>query len=449
MATTTYVALKTTTVGTATSSVTLTGFTASYKHLVIAARTKSTRASLDSLYVQFNGDVGSNYSEASLQGNGSTPSKGASTGNTRIYAGNAPGTDASASFAFSEIRIYDYNSSTNKNVMCIAGSKNSASNGTVDVIAGTWRNGTPVPITSITLSMGNANIQAGSEFILYGLVGADTRSKATGGAIYSDANYYYHVFQASGLFTPSQALTVDYLVIAGGGGGSNNEAGGGGAGGLRSTVTATGGLGTLESPLSLSNGTQYTVTVGGGGNNAGTVGVQGSSSVFSTITATGGGGGGNGGAVGGPGGSSGGGGAYGSNAAGTRTASPVQGFSGGIGSVINGGAGGGGGAGAVGVAGTASTAGNGGAGLELTAFATTTGTGVSNFYAGGGGGGAFTGSTQSTGGAGGGGAGGAGTPTTGSAGTVNTGGGGGGAGTGGAITGGAGGSGLVIVRYAK
>ncbi len=278
MATTTYVALKTTTVGTATSSVTLSGFSSSYKHLVIAAKTKSTRASLDSLYVQFNGDTGSNYSEALMQANGTATSKGASTSNTRIYAGNTPGTNASTSFGISKITIYDYNSSTNKNVMCVSGSKNSASNGTVDVIAGTWRNGTPVPITSITLSMGNANIEAGSEFILYGLDSlADSNSgvKATGGFIYNDDSYIYHVFSGTSVFAPTQSINADVLCIAGGGGGGTaNRGGGGGAGGIiyfaGQSLTAT----------------NYNVTVGAGGNQFG----QGNNSQFASLTVASGGG---------------------------------------------------------------------------------------------------------------------------------------------------------------
>ena len=62
-------------------------------------------------------------------------------------------------------------------------------------------------------------------------------------------------------------FTGNYLVLAGGGGGAGNQigGGGGGAGGMRSTVTATGGSGSLESPLSLYTNVPYIVTVGAGG----------------------------------------------------------------------------------------------------------------------------------------------------------------------------------------
>ena len=69
----------------------------------------------------------------------------------------------------------------------------------------------------------------------------------------------------AGVGKASAPLVVDYLVVAGGGGGRNIYQGGGGAGGLRSTVTNTGGLGSLETALTLALSTNYTVTVGAGG----------------------------------------------------------------------------------------------------------------------------------------------------------------------------------------
>ena len=268
---------------------------------------------------------------------------------------------------------------------------------------------------------------------------------------------------ASSSVTPSPAFSVDYLVVAGGGGGpGGGHGGGGGAGGLRSTVTNTGGLGTLESALSILPTTNYTVTVGGGGAGAAAGGygsayngVQGSNSVFSTITSTGGGYGAtqttSGAPPGGSGGSGGGGAEGGGAAGGTRTASPVQGFDGGStpGGPPGYGGGGGGGAGAVGGTGSTTNGGNGGAGVAVSI------TGSSVTYAGGGGGGTYenggNGGSGGTGGGGGSPVGGL-TDTAGTAGTANTGGGGGSShrGTNNSATaaaGGAGGSGIVILRY--
>ena len=282
----------------------------------------------------------------------------------------------------------------------------------------------------------------------------------TGGTISISGDYRIHTFTSSGTFTSNTNLTADYLVVAGGGGGGSQTttgyggAGGGGAGGLRSTVTATGRGGSLETALSLTAQT-YAITVGGGGaaGVSGGQGTSGSNSVFSTITSTGGGGGGastnNAGVNGGAGG---GGGSTGAAAGGTGTTN--QGYDGGQGGTGGWSGAGGGGAGAAGSRPTVIGGnGNGGAGGNGVAVSIT---GTSVTYAGGGGGGGYREPSPGTavGGAGGTGGGGAGaTPSNAVAGTANTGGGGGASGS---ITGSStitqpaeGGSGIVIVRYLK
>ena len=217
--------------------------------------------------------------------------------------------------------------------------------------------------------------------------------------------------------TSSDAIVINYLVIAGGG--SETGSGGGGAGGYRTSAGTSGANSSAESPLTLNTGVNYTVTVGGTNSN----------SVFSTITSLAGG---NGGQVGGSGGAT---------VAGTAN----QGMAGG--SSSGPGTGGGGGAGQVGAAGGpdryAASGGAGGNGLASSI------TGSSVTRAGGGGGSTGSrfayGGSPGPGGSGGGGQGGAvgyqifhgyapGISST--AGAANTGSGGSG-----------GGSGIVILKY--
>lgn len=306
-------------------------------------------------------------------------------------------------------------------------------------------------ISSLTFTCSSGNFVQYSTATLYGIQSVGTAAKATGGIITSDADYFYHTFLASGTFTPTQSITADYLVVAGGGGGGSYRAGGGGAGGLRCTVTATGGGGSLESALSLTSSTNYTVTIGAGGAAGGVtapadLGGNGSNSVFSTITSIGGGGGaGDSTTPGQNGGSGGGGNGNGSSGAG-GTGTANQGYAGGTGnnSAPNYGGGGGGGANAVGGAGTSTTGGTGGAGVATSI------SGSSTTYAGGGGGGTYNGGTGGSGGGGGGGQGGSAAANNQTAGGTNTGGGGGAGGySGSAGYGRAGGSGIVIIRYAK
>jgi hypothetical protein len=375
-----------------------------------------------------------------ISGEGSgTPFSGTS------YSGIVPTISATAS-TFGSCSAYFPNYANTSNHKSFSVDDVSENNGTIAyaTLSANLYSSNSAITTIVVESINAASFVEHSTFYLYGISNVTSTTKATGGIVSSDGTYNYHMFPYSGTFTPTEAITADYLVVAGGGGGSY---GGGGAGGLRSTVTISGGTpGTVESALSLT-AQAYTVTVGAGGaaGSAGNsyIGQNGSNSVFSTITSTGGGGA----AYDTPqvGGSGGGRGNTGAGAAGTAN----QGFAGGAGTSGGVGAGGGGGAGAVGGDGTTSgnIGGNGGNGRQITAFANPTQTGTDNGYYAGGGGGGYQ-NFSGLGGLGGLGGGGKGTrDTKASAGVANTGGGGAGSYAQGTDFSN-GGSGIVIIRYA-
>lgn len=461
----TYTLLETITVGAAgASSVTFNSIPQTgYTDLVVKFSGRNTAASTQAL-ITFNGTT-STYTGKRLYGDGATATSDASNTANFNPSSIVPSTATANTFGNSEIYIPNYTSSNFKSVSIDGVTENNATTAFGGIFAGLWS--TTSAITSVTLTANSGNWTQHSTFSLYGVsalgVTPTKAPKATGGSIIqTDGTYWYHAFLSSGTFTPATALSCDYLVVAGGGGGGAADngaynAGGGGAGGLRSTVTATGGGGSLESALSLASGTGYTVTIGAGGAGATAAnlrGSNGSNSVFSTITSTGGGGGAGGSngtqKTGSTGGSGGGGGdpLNGANGAGTTN----QGYAGGTGSDGYRG-GGGGGAGAVGgnATNTSVAGATGGAGVQITAFATTTGTGAnSGYYAGGGGGSGYNSlSASSNGGGGQGGIGGSSSPAA-TSGTANTGsGGGGGFATPQVPAGntGSGGSGIVIIRY--
>lgn len=443
MPTNTYVELDKVTLGSATNSITFSSIPSGYTDLIAICSVKATTGSNEVLRAQVNGDTGSNYSYTYLQGVSSGAESGRASNSTLILAqaGNQAITETANTFAPYTVQFMNYsNTTTNKTILARGAGTNQAG-----ASVSLWRN--TAAITSIRFYIAAGNFDTGSTFSLYGIASASVGAKATGGIISSDELYYYHTFASTGTFTPLQSLTCDYLVVAGGGGGgARYGSGGGGAGGY---LTASG--------FSVASATNYTVTIGAGG--AGSTsssfrGSVGSNSVFSTITSTGGGGGGSQSETGGNGGSGGGGGGSSATNSGGSASPSGQGNNGGAGSNNSGGnygaGGGGGGASAVGATATSSgtaIGGNGGNG----SVSSITGTSVT--YAGGGGGGVFTtgeGFTRSTGGTGGGGAGGDGNNAAGNApvnGTANL---GGGAGGGGWDSNGAnGGSGIVIVRYAK
>ena len=433
---TTYIPLYTTTLASA-GTVTFSSIPSTYTDLVLViSNAVSIATNTPGACISFNSDTASNYSSTHLEGTGTSALSNRQTSQSNINSGYNIGLSSSSTQpATIIINIMNYaNTTTYKTIL----SRNAQTAGTAPgtgATVGLWRSTAAINSMAITAQTGNFAI--GTTFSLYGVASAAVGAKATGGNVIStDGVYYYHTFTSSGTFTPNQALTCDYLVVAGGGGSSQ---GGGGAGGLRSTVTATGGGGTLESALALASGTGYTVTVGAGGAasaNTNVRGTSGSNSVFSTITSTGGGAGGSNAAVAaGLTGGSGGGGGQGSGSGGTGTDN--QGYAGGTGGTASGfyATAGGGGAGAVGANGNSASGGGAGGNGVATSIS-----GSSVTYAGGGGGGA-----DSSPGAGGSGGGGAGVVSgTANAGTANTGGGGGGNNN---AAGAAGGSGLVLVRY--
>ena len=457
----TYVALKTETVAIATPSVTfdLTGISG-YTDLVLVVSARSTYAAAEVAgFIRVgNGsiDTGSNYSRIRLLGTGSAASSARASNLTATPWDAIPGsTSASGNFCTTIISIQNYSNTTTYKTFLIRANE---PNNYVEAEVGLWRSTSAINQVQI-YGDGGGDLAVGSTFSLYGIANADQGSaQATGGIITEDSQYWYHTFGASGAFIPKQSLTCDVLVVAGGGSGSHGSysGAGGGAGGY------------LElSSQALTSLTNYSISVGAGGAtpSANTAGNDGSNSLFSTLgTAIGGGGAGGGGT--GPNngrlGGSGGGGATNDTSGGGVTVGGAgtsgQGFAGGGNGNLTStpyGSGGGGGAGGVGATATgAAYAGAGGVGKFTTlsnAIGSATGLGVlssSNYYfAGGGGGATHNGTAFGAGGLGGGGRGGVYTGTPGTAGTVNTGG-GGGSGTS-TTSSAAGGSGVVIVRYAK
>ena len=411
----TYVALRTETVAVATNSVTfdLTGISG-YTDLKIIASVRSTRSALsDTFYMRLNGDTGSNYSWTFMRGDGSSATSFRAANVVGLGIGEVIAANQTAGiFNLIKIDLMNY-SNTTTNKTSISRSDVAANYG-AEAWVSMWRN--TAAVTSMTLFMANgSNIEVGSTFSLYGIANADQgAAKATGGMITEDSQYWYHTFAASGAFIPKQSLTCDVLVVAGGGGGASDQGGAGGAGGYRYQTNQ------VLTPNS------YSLVIGGGGSggaggatNQGTAGIA---STGFTLTAGGGGAGaapfGAGGAVG-----------TGDSAA----------FTGGAGGNPQGG---GGGAGGFGNGGDKSAAGGGAGGAGVTFFSTS--------VSGGGGGGNYglltSGIGASTFGGGNGGRNG----NNAVAGTPNTGGGGGGGGWNGTPFAGAnGGSGIVIVRYAK
>lgn len=442
MATNTYVALdKATVSGSSTTTITFNSIPSTYTDLVIVADFATSAAGAQTVFY-FNGvTTGTPYSSTELYGTGSAASSYRFSNQNHIWLSGAVGSGATLGQTNMTINVQNYaNATTHKTALTRQNSNSGTYPGTLANV-GLWRSTSAITSVSIKADIYSTTFVAGSTFSLYGIAaeGVSPAAKATGGAIYSDSTYYYHVFGSTGTFTPLSSLSADVLVVAGGGGGND---GGGGAGGIAyfasSSLTATG----------------YTATVGAGGAGSSSVaGGNGVNSSFGALTAASGGGGGahyntGNGIAGGSGGgaprsssTSTTGGASNQSSSGTTA---IYGNAGGA-YVFGGTNGGGGGGGAGGVGNTNNAVSTGGLGTNaFLSWMTATGLGVSGFIAGGGG--AYANPTQGLGSAGGGNGSTNSLPAT--PGQVNTGSGGGGAAGGGSSIG-TGGSGVVIVRYTK
>ena len=446
----TYTPIATYTLPTAQSSYTFSSIPTTYTDLVLVASVNASTAA-DQM-MRFNGDTTSLYSATVLSGNGSATSSYRQSNDKILLDYNGTPPTAANTFNTNIINIQNYaNTTTFKTSI----NRNSTTGSGIEACVGTWRS--TAAINSITFLLSTGNLSAGTTLSLYGIANNTAGAKATGGVISSDSNYFYHTFYSTGTFTPSATLSATILTLAGGGGGGSAGGAGGGGGGAGGYV--------YTSSTSLTSATAYTCTVGAGGTGASayTANPTTSNGVNSNITggslsltaAVGGGGGGNYTttyAIGVTGGSGGGGSSYRSDtaaAAAGGAGTSGQGFAGGNGfqGTFNCG-GGGGGAGAVGQIGQSTIGGAGGIGINTYSNLYS---GINGYIAGGGGGACSeNGAGGGVGGLGGGGNGQKRPTIDATHGLPGSGGGGGGfAAAGTSQVPGNGGSGVIVIRYAR
>jgi hypothetical protein len=331
------------------SSIDFVGIPQFYTDLFVQVSAR-TNGSGNTLNISFNGNT-ANYTNRSLQGNGSAVSSFANFNRYSAIINEV--SETANTFGNSSIYIPNYTNSTNKSYSSDGVGENNATQAYHVIIAGFW--GNTSAINSISFSPLAGSLVAGSTISLYGInrQQAIGKPKAIGGTITFANGYWVHTFTGSGTFYALENLIADTLVVAGGGG-SGGSYGATGVYGLGGGGGGAGGY-ILNSSIPILSNTNNLVLVGSGGS-AGTVGVNdgrgglGQDSSFGSVIALGGGGGGlaaTGNAVtaaGSIGGSGGGGSANTSGFNGVGGAGTAgQGFAGGTGAVSAFGSGGGGG----------------------------------------------------------------------------------------------------------
>jgi hypothetical protein len=170
--TTSYESIATTTLGTATATITFSSIPSTYQHLQIRVLARSDRsAGVDIMSMRMNSDTGNNYSDHLIYGDGSTVQTDRNSTYGTINIQRLASDNLSASiFSPFVIDILDYgNTNKYKTVRYLAGYDANGS-GRVGLGSGLWQSTSA--ITTLTLTSAySSNFNQYSSFALYGIRG--------------------------------------------------------------------------------------------------------------------------------------------------------------------------------------------------------------------------------------------------------------------------------------
>ena len=158
----TYTPIATTTVGTATNTVTFSSISGSYTDLVIVINGIASGGGMNPI-IQFNGDTASNYSLTWVYGNGTSAFSNRYSSQTSSYIGYLSSSEQGNII----LQVQNYsNTTTNKTTLFRWNTVSIESGAGVAL----WRN--TAAITSISFKTSANNYGVGTTFTLYGIAAA-------------------------------------------------------------------------------------------------------------------------------------------------------------------------------------------------------------------------------------------------------------------------------------
>jgi len=162
----TYTPIATTTLGSNQAEITFNSI-GGYTDLVLIVSAKQTPA-LNTQYIRFNGDTGTNYSYTILSGNGTSAVSARGTSQDRWYSGyyGVPPTDSYG------IEIYNFQNYANTTTYKTGLSRTNRASGGVDAMVGLWRSTSAITSITYGISGVSAYLTSGSTFTLYGILAA-------------------------------------------------------------------------------------------------------------------------------------------------------------------------------------------------------------------------------------------------------------------------------------
>lgn len=161
----TYEPIATTTLGSASGTITFSSIASSWTDLRIVLNPPAVSAS-GTVRITFNNDTTTNYSRTTLNGDGATATSGRTSSAANITLGNAVD---SANPSLFIVDVFSYAGSTNKTVLAeISNDRNGA--GFTSRIVGLWRSTAAITRFDLTHNGGTFNI--GTTATLYGIKNA-------------------------------------------------------------------------------------------------------------------------------------------------------------------------------------------------------------------------------------------------------------------------------------
>jgi hypothetical protein len=169
----TYVALATNTLSSATASVTFSSISAAYTDLVLVFNGYNATVDGGSPFIRFNSDTTTNYSYTWLSGDGTTASSGRDTSKAQIGLNLVTGWDTTSTQpGMNIVHIMNYANTTTYKTVLGRSSLASATYPGTEAVVGLWRK-TPEAINTILISLSAGGTFAiGTTFSLYGILAA-------------------------------------------------------------------------------------------------------------------------------------------------------------------------------------------------------------------------------------------------------------------------------------
>lgn len=163
----TYTQIASTTLGSATATVTFSSIPSTYTDLVLVMQPVTTAAG-NTMYIQFNSIAGTSYSGTALLGNGTSASSNRRTNSGYGTISENVTSSATAGNTTCIINIFNYANTTTFKTYLARG--NNGNNGVVEAQVGLCSN--TAAISSLTFLVGGTTYAAGSTFNLYGITAA-------------------------------------------------------------------------------------------------------------------------------------------------------------------------------------------------------------------------------------------------------------------------------------